>query len=218
MDQGAGVLYLEDSENRAHRPPLNTELRTVRRGSPKTFHMSPIVGSSGEVRSTNTLGTFSLSSVWQRFEERAPCHLKKIEDFSWGSPKYLTYHLILGDDNRWRACCATLLTLHAGSMEKGLAFYFVQHFVIPSSLEVISDLSENYSDREKKTMFGELYVSNISPLKRTKDLPFPCRMNGPGKISMALMPYGLWWWKHRRLFHQYYPSRNKRFKIFYVDP
>ena len=25
-----------------------------------------------------------------------------------------------------------------------------------------------------------------------------------GKISMALMPYGLWWRKHRRVFHEYF--------------
>ena len=44
-----------------------------------------------------------------------------------------------------------------------------QHFIILSSLEVITDLlekrSSNYSDRKQMTMSGELYVSHFFRLK-----------------------------------------------------
>ena len=44
-----------------------------------------------------------------------------------------------------------------------------QHFMILSSLEVITDLfekrSSNYSDRKQMTMFSELYVSHSFRLK-----------------------------------------------------
>jgi cytochrome P450 len=62
-----------------------------------------------------------------------------------------------------------------------------RHFLVLNSLEVISDLfekrSSNYSDRIHLTMLSEL-------------------MNYA--IIMAFMPYGQWWRKHRRLFHEHF--------------
>ena len=82
-----------------------------------------------------------------------------------------------------------------------------QHFVILNSLEVITDLfekrSSNYSDRKQMTMVHELYVITFLSLQRTwSKIAVQCRMNG--RIAMSLMPYGLWWRKHRRLFHEHF--------------
>jgi cytochrome P450 len=81
-----------------------------------------------------------------------------------------------------------------------------QHFVILSSLEVITDLfdkrSSNYSDRKQLTMLNELYVSHSFHLKELVKIALRCRMNA--RIAMPLMPYGLWWRKHRKLFHEHF--------------
>ena len=91
-----------------------------------------------------------------------------------------------------------------------------QHLVILSFLEVITDLfekrSSNYSDRQQMTMLNELYVSHsfFFTLQRTcQNLPFYARMD-LSRISIAFMPvsYGLWWRKHRKLFHEYF-HRNR---------
>ena len=83
-----------------------------------------------------------------------------------------------------------------------------QHYVILSSLEVITDLfekrSSNYSDRKQTTMFIELYVSSHSfHLKELVKNDVRCRMD-LSRISMGFMPYGLWWRKHRKSFHEYF--------------
>ena len=81
-----------------------------------------------------------------------------------------------------------------------------QHFVILNSLEVITDLlekrSSNYSDRMHSMMLHELYVSHSFHLKDIVKYADRCRMNWD--ISMALMPYGLWWRQHRKLFHEHF--------------
>jgi cytochrome P450 len=81
-----------------------------------------------------------------------------------------------------------------------------QHFIILSSLEVISDLFEKrstiYSDRKQTTMLTELYVSHSFYLKEYVKNANRCRMNW--RISLALMPYGLWWRRHRRLFYEHF--------------
>ena len=81
-----------------------------------------------------------------------------------------------------------------------------QQFVILSSLEVITDLfekrSSNYSDRKQMTMLSELYVSHFFHLKELVKNAFRCRMNYT--IIMPLMPYGLFWRRHRRLFQEYF--------------
>ena len=50
-----------------------------------------------------------------------------------------------------------------------------QHFVILSSLEVITDLfdkrSSNYSDRKQLTMLTELYVSHSFHVKELVKIP-----------------------------------------------
>ena len=81
---------------------------------------------------------------------------------------------------------------------------FGQHILILNSLEVITDLfekrSSNYSDRKKMTM---LYVYDIPfTSKELVKNAVRCRMNFI--ISMSKMPYGLWWRKHRKLFHQFF--------------
>ena len=83
-----------------------------------------------------------------------------------------------------------------------------QRYVILSSLEVISDLfekrSSNYSDRKHVVMLNELYVSHSFHLKmNVLKITFRYRMDLINK-SMVRMPYGLWWRKHRKLFHQYF--------------
>ena len=86
---------------------------------------------------------------------------------------------------------------------------FDQHIVILRSLEVITDLfekrSSNYSDRKQTTMLCELYVSNSSHLKELLKIAVECRMNG--KIGMSVMPYGLWWRRHRKLSYEHF-NRN----------
>ena len=81
-----------------------------------------------------------------------------------------------------------------------------QHFVILTSLEVITDLfekrSSNYSDRKHVTMLSELYVSHSFHLKELAKYDARCRMNV--RIAMSLMPYGQWWRKHRKSFHEYF--------------
>ena len=81
-----------------------------------------------------------------------------------------------------------------------------QHFVILSSLKVTTDLlekrSSNYSDRMHMTMLIELYVSHSFYLKEIANNADRRRMNW--RISLALLPYGLWWRRHRRLFHEHF--------------
>jgi hypothetical protein len=82
-----------------------------------------------------------------------------------------------------------------------------QHFVILSSLEVITDLfekrSSNYSDRTHSTMIFELYVSSHSfHLEELDKNAVRYRMSL--SISMSRMPYGLLWRKHRKSFHEYF--------------
>ena len=81
-----------------------------------------------------------------------------------------------------------------------------QHFVVLSSLEVTTDLfekrSSNYSDRKQTTMLIELYVSRFFRFKKLVKNDFRCRMGLT--ISMPLMPYGLWWRKHRRSFNEHF--------------
>ena len=82
-----------------------------------------------------------------------------------------------------------------------------QHYVILGSLEVITDLfekrSSSYSDRQQMTMLNKLYVSYSFHIKELVKTDVLCRMNH-GSTSLAFMPYGLWWRKHRRLFHEYF--------------
>ena len=83
---------------------------------------------------------------------------------------------------------------------------FGQHFVILNSLEVITDLlekrSSNYSDRKQMTGMSELYVSSHS--FRLKELVKIVRCRMGLSISMSRMPYGPWWRKHRKSFHEYF--------------
>ena len=85
---------------------------------------------------------------------------------------------------------------------------FGQHFVILNSLKVIADLfekrSSNYSDRKQLIMFCELYVLHSSHFKELIKIAVGCRMNG--KILLSLMPYGQWWRRHRKLFHEHFHS------------
>ena len=82
-----------------------------------------------------------------------------------------------------------------------------QHIVILGSLEVITDLfekrSSNYSDRKQTTMLNELYVSHTFRLKELVRNAVRCRMD-ISRINMGFMPYGLWWRKRRRSFHEYF--------------
>ena len=84
---------------------------------------------------------------------------------------------------------------------------FGQHFVILTSLEVITDLfekrSSNYSDRKHVTMLSELYVSHSFHLKELAKYDARCRM-GMSSLNMAFMPYGPRWRQHRRSFHEYF--------------
>ena len=82
-----------------------------------------------------------------------------------------------------------------------------QHIIILSSLEVITDLfekrSSNYSGRMHTTMVNELYVSHsFSPQRTCQKMSIDIRMNWG--ISMAFMPYGLWWRQHRKIFHEFF--------------
>ena len=85
-----------------------------------------------------------------------------------------------------------------------------QHFVILNSLEVVTDLfekrSSNYSDRKHLTMLNVLYVyiaHSFFTTQRTCQNAVLHRM-GLGDKSMIRMPYGLWWRKHRKSFHDYF--------------
>ena len=85
-----------------------------------------------------------------------------------------------------------------------------QHYVVLSSLEVISDLfekrSSNYSDRKHVVMLNELYLSHSFHFffsSKGTYYPVRYRMDLINK-SMVRMPYGPWWRKHRKLFHQYF--------------
>ena len=81
-----------------------------------------------------------------------------------------------------------------------------QHIVILSSLDVIADLfekrSSNYSDRKQLIMMNELYVSHSFHFKEFDKILFWCRMNA--RIALSLMPYGLWWRRHRKSFHEHF--------------
>ena len=81
-----------------------------------------------------------------------------------------------------------------------------KHFVILNSLEAISDLfekrSSNYSDRMQTTMLVELYVSHSFYLEEYAKKTDRCRMNW--RVALGLMPYGLRWRRHRKLFHEYF--------------
>ena len=80
-----------------------------------------------------------------------------------------------------------------------------QRFLILSSLEFTTDLFEKrslyYSDRKQMTMFNELYVSHVFQLKKLVQINVRCRRMD-GVTIMSLMPYGTWWRRHRRLFHE----------------
>ena len=82
-----------------------------------------------------------------------------------------------------------------------------QHFVILSSLGVITDLfekrSSNYSDRKHVTMLSELYVSHSFHLRKFLNDSDGCRM-GVSSLNMAFMPYGPLWRQHRRSFHEHF--------------
>jgi cytochrome P450 len=81
-----------------------------------------------------------------------------------------------------------------------------QHFVILRSLEAITDLfekrSSNYSDRKQTPMLTELYVSHSFHLEELVKNAVRCRIGF--SINMGMMPYGQWWRKHRKLFHEYF--------------
>ena len=87
-----------------------------------------------------------------------------------------------------------------------------QHILVLNSLEVITDLlekrSSNYSDRKQTTMMIELCVSLSLFSFHLKELvknAVRCRMDLG--LSMSRMPYGPWWRKHRKSFHEYF-QRN----------
>ena len=94
-----------------------------------------------------------------------------------------------------------------------------QHFVILTSLEVITDLfekrSSNYSDRKHMTMLSELYVSHSFHLKELVKSDARCRM-GVSSLNMAFMPYGPLWRQHRRSFHEHF-HRNAVIKYHCVQ-
>ena len=52
-------------------------------------------------------------------------------------------------------------------------------------------------------MMNELYVSYSFHLKELVLNAVRCRMD-LNRIAMAFMPYGPWWRKHRKLFHEYF--------------
>ena len=51
-------------------------------------------------------------------------------------------------------------------------------------------------------MLHDLYVSHSFHLKELVEFSDRCRMDWT--MGTALMPYGLWWRQHRRLFHEYF--------------
>ena len=93
---------------------------------------------------------------------------------------------------------------------KGDMIYFNvlgQNFLILCSLERTTDLfekrSSNYSDRMRLPMLVELYVSFFLHLKPCEKKPERCfRMKWD--FNLGFLPYGLWWRKHRRSFHDFF--------------
>ena len=80
-----------------------------------------------------------------------------------------------------------------------------QHFLILGSMERTTDLferrSSNYSDRPRLPMLVELYVSDSLHLKRyEKKVCFRMGWN----FNFGLLPYNMWWRRHRKSFHQYF--------------
>jgi len=73
-----------------------------------------------------------------------------------------------------------------------------QHFMVLSDLKSTTDLfekrSSNYSDRMRLPMLNELMSWDM---------------------SLALMPYGLWWRKHRRLFVTKLRITHHHYILFY---
>ena len=79
------------------------------------------------------------------------------------------------------------------------------HFLILGSFERTTDLfekrSSNYSDRMRLPMQVELYVThslNFEP--REKKVCFRMKWD----FNFGLLPYGVWWRRQRRSFHQYF--------------
>ena len=119
--------------------------------------------------------------------------------------------------DEWRKTYSKTLIIIVGSPQivtediSGDMIYlnvFGLHFVILNSLEVITDLfekrSSNYSDRKQMTMFCELYVITFLSHQRTCQNCCWMQNECQWKISMAVMPYGLWWRRHRKLFHEHF--------------
>ena len=110
----------------------------------------------------------------------------------------LTVSLLL-----WIRFCRKELSLFKGDM-----IYFNvlgQHFLILSSLERTTDLfekkSSNYSDRPRAPMLVDLYVSDSLHLNLCeKKACFRMKWD----FSIGLQPYGIWWRRHRKAFHQYF--------------
>ena len=81
-----------------------------------------------------------------------------------------------------------------------------QHYMILNTLESTTELFErrstNYSDRTRMPMMVELYVSDPFHPKNMLKFFVPHRMNWD--MSMGFLPYGQWWRRHRRSFHEYF--------------
>jgi cytochrome P450 len=82
-----------------------------------------------------------------------------------------------------------------------------QPFLIVGSAETAFDLfdkrSSNYSDRPRLPMINEMYVLTISIPQLAIDLNCPSTRMA-WTFSPAMLPYGSWWRRHRRLFHDYF--------------
>ena len=79
------------------------------------------------------------------------------------------------------------------------------HFLILGSFERTTDLfekrSSNYSDRVRLPMLVELYVSDFLRLRLCeKKATFRMKWD----FTFALLPYGMWWRRQRRSFHQFF--------------
>ena len=79
------------------------------------------------------------------------------------------------------------------------------HFLILCSFERTTDLfekrSSNYSDRMRLPMLCELCVSDsLHIIHRDKRVYFRMKWD----FNFSLLPYGVWWRKHRKSFHQYF--------------
>jgi hypothetical protein len=80
-----------------------------------------------------------------------------------------------------------------------------QHFLILGSFERTTDVfekrSSNYSDRMRLPMMVDLYVSDSLNLR-------PCEKEACYRMkwdfNFGLLPYGLWWRRHRRSFHNFF--------------